>query len=152
MRGFTHASTHPQDFSTCITQNLVNLDNPITPVLVGGGDRAQGFRYHPALISAQHWRWLCHYLVGHKSLFRAEFPAPPGNLLLSPWSYVRQSKHQKYALCQIGLKILGPHGFGFAILNHYISPAYRCTVISRAFRIYSSPSALLIGSLIKHGS
>ncbi|KIK44632.1 hypothetical protein CY34DRAFT_784545, partial [Suillus luteus UH-Slu-Lm8-n1] len=176
--GFTHVSTRLRDFSARITQRLIDLDNSIPrafalecclssthsfprrfpfPTLVGGGDRAHAFRYYPGRSMARGYQhWLCHYFIVHNSLFKAEFPAPRGNLLLSSWmlathpSYTRQSKHRKYALCQIGLKILGPHGFGFAILNRYISPAYRCTVISRAFRAYSSPSALLIGSLIKY--
>ncbi|KAG2345596.1 alpha/beta-hydrolase [Suillus weaverae] len=84
---------------------------------------------------------LCRYLVEHKSLLNAEFPAPPGNLLLlSPWVDVGNSHDwpgsssltfnmdflgnlNTRSMLYSKQAFLGPYGFGFATLNRYISPA-----------------------------
>ncbi|KAG1737664.1 Alpha/Beta hydrolase protein [Suillus lakei] len=84
---------------------------------------------------------LCRYLVEHKSLPRTEFPAPPDNLLLlSPWVDIGNSHDgpgsssltfnmdflgdlNTRSMLYSKRAFLGPYGFGFAMLNRYISPA-----------------------------
>ena len=92
---------------------------------------------------------LCRYLVEHKGLAGTKFPAPPGNLLLlSPWVDLSDSHDRPGSssvtfdmdilASDIGfysrLAFLGPFGWGFAMLNRYISPASLHPSVQAHFR------------------
>jgi len=92
---------------------------------------------------------LCRYLVEHRGLAGAKFPAPPGNLLLfSPWVDLGDS-HEWPGSSMITFDMdtpapnfvsyskaafLGPFGLGFAMLNRYVSPASLHPSVQAHFR------------------